>query len=454
MPENESKTSKARGEIAIAMLPHGNPSADITFLNARTMYKIVRNIFTVIPTPQFVVEYLKQHVGNRFAATRRNPVYRTLRGELNEDAHQDPFREAPQLAAEAAEPVIQVNRETQAQEEADKDDLPTPDPQVEPAPPIDDPMPGQEEQKAPGNCDVELPEAEAEGAPVLDIEDLRSRYPVRMNRSTWKERSYFTSRAVKIKANDRLNLEPRQRLRAMAKEIYSIAVLKKGLTPINPRKLTYKQLKGVISSKLFTKAKFSPDGEFEKWKARLVAGGHMQNREEYTHTETSSPAVGATAVLTVAAIAAKERRKTATIDFTAAYLNANMKEDKLILMRLSKETSGILCLLVPAYREYLKDDGTMIVRLTKALYGCVESAKLWYDSIAATLTADGFIRNPKEPCVFNKMAGGDQLTICLYVDDLLVTCARQGPIDALITMLKGKYSDMTHTVSSRLKYVG
>ena len=96
----------------------------------------------------------------------------------------------------------------------------------------------------------------------------------------------------------------------------------------------------------------------------------------------------------------------------------------------------------------------MIVRLTKALYGCVESAKLWYDSIAATLTADGFIRNPKEPCVFNKTAGGGQLTICLYVDDLLVTCARQGPIDALITMLKGKYSDMTHTVSSRLKYVG
>ena len=96
----------------------------------------------------------------------------------------------------------------------------------------------------------------------------------------------------------------------------------------------------------------------------------------------------------------------------------------------------------------------MIVRLTKALYGCVESAKLWYDSISATLTDNGFVRNPKEPCIFNKMAGSDQLTICLYVDDLLVTCARQGPIDALISTLKRKYTDMTHTVSSRLKYVG
>ena len=356
VPENESKTSKARGEIAIAMLPHGNQSADITFLNARTMYKIVRNTFTVIPTPQFVVEYLKQHVGNRFAATRRNPIYRTIRGELEDDAHQDPIQEAPQQAAEAAEPVIQVNREMRVHVEEDngQDELPmqdqpapTAEPRPEPAPPSDDPMPVPEEQQPLANVDVEQPEAEAEGAPVLNIEDLRRRYPVRMNRSTWKERSYFTSRATaaKLKANDKLNLEPRQRLRAMAKEIYSIAVLKKGLmTPINPHKLTHKQLKGVISSKLFTKAKFSPDGEFEKWKARLVAGGHMQNREEYTHTETSSPAVGATAVLAVAAIAAKERRKTATIDFTAAYLNASMKDDKLILMRLSKETSGILCL--------------------------------------------------------------------------------------------------------------
>ena len=139
--------------------------------------------------------------------------------------------------------------------------VPAPELQPEPALPIDDPVPILEEQQPPGDVDAELPEAEAEGAPVLNIEDLRRRYPIRSNHSTWKERNYFTSRAtvVKIKANDKLNLEPRQRLRAMAKEIYGIAVLKKGLVPINLHKLTYKQLKGVMSSKLFTKAKFSPD---------------------------------------------------------------------------------------------------------------------------------------------------------------------------------------------------
>ena len=92
--------------------------------------------------------------------------------------------------------------------------MPAPQLQPEPALPIDDPVPILEEQQPPGDVDAELPEAEAEGAPVLNIEDLRRRYPIRSNRSTWKERNYFTSRAivVKIKANDKLNLE---RLRAL-----------------------------------------------------------------------------------------------------------------------------------------------------------------------------------------------------------------------------------------------
>jgi len=381
--DNESKTSKARGEIVIAMLPHGNSAGDITFLNTRTMHKLVRNEFTVIPTPQFLIDHLKQHVGNRYAAMRRNPIYRTLSGDPVDDAPPEPVQEAPQQLAEAAEPVIPVNRETseRVDDESIEQLLPLQAPEV--VAPAAEPAPAamaEMAEPAP-DTDEELPDAENSEAPTLNAEDLRRRYPLRSNRSTWKEQNYFMSSAKIIKANKKLNLEPRQRLKAMAKEIYSIAMLKKGMTPVNPNNLTHKQLKGVISSKLFTKVKFSPDGEFEKWKARLVAGGHMQNREEYTYAETSSPTVGTTAILTVAAIAAKEKRKTATVDFTAAYLNAKMTEGKLILMRLSKETSVVLCLLVPAYRAYLRPDGTMIVKLTKALYGCVESAKLWYNSI-------------------------------------------------------------------------
>ena len=48
----------------------------------------------------------------------------TAPSEENSRKHQYPGQEAPQLAAEAAEPVIQVYRETQAhvEEEAKQDD--------------------------------------------------------------------------------------------------------------------------------------------------------------------------------------------------------------------------------------------------------------------------------------------------------------------------------------------
>jgi hypothetical protein len=131
-----------------------------------------------------------------------------------------------------------------------------------------------------------------------------------------------------------------------------------------------------------------------------------------------------------------------------------MKDDRQILMRLSRETSAILCLLVPNYKAYLRDDGTMIVRLTKALYGCIESAKLWYESISETLLTYGFLRNAKDSCVFNRDIGGKQLTVCLYVDDLFLTCENEDAIRDTIQMLKEKYTDITFSLSDKLKYVG
>jgi hypothetical protein len=452
--DTESKTAKARGEIAIAMLPHGNNSGDVTFLNTRTMCKIVRNQYTVIPTPQYIINHLKSHVGNKFAESRRNPIYRNFRGDLISEGEEVPAEEPPQQLADAAEPMIPVNRDTSEhvddeihQEHAPGNALEPEEPAVDQAPQQDDPSNAAESPQ-----DEEL-HVDGVGVPFVDLDDLQRRYPLRSNRTTWREQSYYAATS-KMSVNKPPNAEPRQRLQAMAKELFGIAVTKKGISPVSATELTYREIKGVISSKLFTKAKYSPDGEFEKWKARLVAGGHMQNREEYTYLETSSPTVGITSILTIAAIAAKERRKTATVDFTAAYLNAEMTEGKKILMRLSREASSILCMLVPEYKTYLRDDGTVIVRLTKALYGCIESAKLWYDSICNTLIADGFTRNDKDPCIFNRVFDGKQITVCVYVDDLLISCEKEKGIESVIEMLRRKYSDMTHNVSKKLKYVG
>ena len=60
----------------------------------------------------------------------------------------------------------------------------------------------------------------------------------------------------------------------------------------------------------------------------------------------------------------------------------------------SRLLSDILCSVDPTYSQFIRANGTIIVELKKALYWCVESAKLWYTLLDQTLVNDGFIKNP------------------------------------------------------------
>jgi hypothetical protein len=81
---------------------------------------------------------------------------------------------------------------------------------------------------------------------------------------------------------------------------------------------------GVIRSSMFLKRKTHPDGSFDKYKARLVAGGDMQDKKLYE--DLSSPTVSTSSVFTVAAIAAHEKRHVAVVDIGSAFLNATMQK--------------------------------------------------------------------------------------------------------------------------------
>ena len=134
-----------------------------------------------------------------------------------------------------------------------------------------------------------------------------------------------------------------------------------------------------------SKEKTLADGSFDKLKSRIVAGGHMQDR--YIYDNGSSPTVSTSSVFIIAALAAKEGRSLATIDFPGAFLNSDMplEGDHVVYMRLNKYLSDILISCDKSYEQYQNTNGTIVVQLLKALYGCVESAKLWYDKISNNL---------------------------------------------------------------------
>lgn len=55
--------------------------------------------------------------------------------------------------------------------------------------------------------------------------------------------------------------------------------------------------------------------------------------------------------------------------------------------------------------------------ILKALYGCMQSALLWYHMFKTCLEEDGFKLNKCDPCVATRSIDGKQGTVCWYVDN-------------------------------------
>ena len=63
----------------------------------------------------------------------------------------------------------------------------------------------------------------------------------------------------------------------------------------------------------------------------------------------------------------------------------------------------------------------LYVKLTKALYGLLKSALLFYKKLRRELEEMGFEVNSYDPCVANKIVNGTQMIVCWHVDDLKIS---------------------------------
>jgi hypothetical protein len=215
-----------------------------------------------------------------------------------------------------------------------------------------------------------------------------------------------------------------------------------------------KGMKKPIRSHMFFKEKFTPDGKFDKMKGRLVAGGDMQIRDNIFSESTSSPTASIPFVFAIAAIAAHQNRKVITADIPVAYLHADNSHLN-ITMIINAELAKVLCEINTKYTQYLRKDGTIIVKLLRALYGCIESAKLWYDTLKTALEDNNFKANPIEPCIFNKIYKGQQITVVIYVDDLMLTCTVEAALKETISFLENRFNcELTCQQGHSVAYLG
>jgi hypothetical protein len=105
-------------------------------------------------------------------------------------------------------------------------------------------------------------------------------------------------------------------------------------------------------------------------------------------------------------IVVQERCNVACFYIPGAFLHANI--DKRITMILKGRLAELMVQVAPnLYRKYITVDrkGTAIlyVKMQQALYGLLRSALLFYKKLVAHLESDGFVLNPYDSCVANKV---------------------------------------------------
>lgn len=222
--------------------------------------------------------------------------------------------------------------------------------------------------------------------------------------------------------NEALNSDhPEQAEEAAAEEIRSLLDYDTW-DCIHYEDIPEEERKDILKCFMFLKNKYGIDNVFIKMKARLVAGGHMQDISKLRPDQISASTVKYESILTLLNVFATKGKEQgielAIADVKCAYLQAWLL--KPVYMYIASNIAKILVRLRPELKEFMDEKGGVYVKLKKALYGLVQSAKLWYETVKAALAEIGYypLHPNVDPNVFVKKMEWGMSIIAVYVDDL------------------------------------
>ena len=240
---------------------------------------------------------------------------------------------------------------------------------------------------------------------------------------------------------------------AIIEELTQLVVMKKALIPKMWKDIKNNKNATVLLSHLILREKYDAKGIFEKMKARLVGDGRGQNRDDFNEDEVASPTASLESIFNVLKISVEEERAMLVVDVGVAYLNATIDEDIYII--LDVDISKILIEIKPELKKYLDSKGRLLMKIERALYGLIQSAKRWYETLAEVLEKNGFKQNMMDKCVFNKLeSDGTQTTVVVYVDDLLITSKRKLHVYNVKDLIQQEFTDIKIKEGNELTYLG
>ena len=193
------------------------------------------------------------------------------------------------------------------------------------------------------------------------------------------------------------------------------------------------------------------NGRSVKDKGRIIAGGHRQNKQDFVNLSTQT--VNTESVFILLAVAAYEKRTLMVVDVKGAYLNADMSSPngKDTFIKVDRSLAKMFVRVEPNLGRFVAADGTLLLRLDKALYGCIQSSALWQEKLTATLIEMGFRISSYDKCVAVNADGS--VIVCFHVDDLMVAGKNVKCCEKFRDDL-GKRFTITSTVGNELDYLG
>ncbi len=151
--------------------------------------------------------------------------------------------------------------------------------------------------------------------------------------------------------------------------------------------------------------------DLQKWKARTVAKGFMQ---EDSGEPTFAPTLKFSTFRMLAALASGYGWRIEQADVNTAFLQARIPDHDEIFV---KPPQGF------------GHPRGHVWRLRRALYGLRSSPRHWNEELHNWLSSNGWHRSPADPCLYSNV---DSVYLVVYVDDLLFTgpsCAVAWSID-------------------------
>ena len=84
----------------------------------------------------------------------------------------------------------------------------------------------------------------------------------------------------------------------------------------------------------------------------------------------------------------------------------------------------------------------------------IESALLWYDLFVSVLKDMGFVLNPYDMCVANKMINGKQCTVVWYVYDNKISHVEQEVVDDIVAKIGKHFPGLTISSGTEHNFLG